>query len=606
MRMSTLPIKNDHCYALLSPEGNANDKQSGVTGFFLRDTRHLANYGWDFAGFSLVHVQNESDGFTQHWSLFENHEQKLLIIRKLTLKPDGMKDVLKIINPTRENRSFTPKLSLDADFVDVFELRGHKRGIDKNKVLKTQLGDSDVYTYEAQDGVISTTTVSVSGRSTGERLFVSAKSELEFVVSAHFSSSLDSAQTSLKKLEWASETLQKLDNSRHQEIFDQAKRDIDCLLLSTDDGTTIAAGIPNFVVVFGRDSLITAWLLLRAAPDLAKGVLKFLAYHQGQENNAFRDEQPGKIFHEFREGELSRLNDLPFAPYFGTADATPLFIKLLAAYTRQTGDTELVKQLEPNWRAAMKWIENSINDQGWITYLGSTDGKGLTVKTWKDSEDSMSHSDGHLAKGALAVVEAQGYAAEAFLDAVYLNDILQGDEHDSLSWKTRGADLSAKIDSYFWLPEKSIYALAIEEDGKRLEVATSDPSHLLWSGIVVKNKVPTLVDRLFKADLWSGWGLRTLSSEEVRYNALSYHNGSVWPHDTAIFAAGLVRYDLKDGFERVKIALTELALSQPDLRLPELVGGYDRGGSIPPLPYIESCRPQAWAAAALIYVLFPH
>jgi glycogen debranching enzyme len=306
--------------------------------------------------------------------------------------------------------------------------------------------------------------------------------------------------------------------------------------------------------------------------------------------------------HEHRDGELSRIGELPFRTYYGSADSTPLFLIVLADYVKETGDTVLARDLQPNWRAAIRWIESYADEQGLIRFRRRADGKGLTVQSWKDSADSMSYGDGSPGQGDLAVAEVQGYVYAALHAAVALSELCGAPEAERDGWRREAETLKQRVDDLFWMPAHDNYALALDGNGRQLDVNASDSGHLLWSGIVPDDKAPAVIARLFEDDLWSGYGLRTLSTREKRYNPLSYHNGSVWPHDTALFGAGLRRYGDTAGFARVREGLIALAQLSADRRLPELVGGYQRGGPIPPLPYVESCRPQAWAAAALIYV----
>ncbi|VAW23306.1 Glycogen debranching enzyme, partial [hydrothermal vent metagenome] len=268
--------------------------------------------------------------------------------------------------------------------------------------------------------------------------------------------------------------------------------------------------------------------------------------------------------------------------------------------------SDLAFELEDNWKGALDWIELQRDEKGFLRYTGAQDGKGLINKCWKDSNDSMSYSDGSLAGGALAIIEVQGYLCAAYEAGAHLIDIVSGDNEQSEQLIALRHQTIEAIDTYFWMPDKNTYALALDKDGNRLDVVSSNPGHLLWSGAVKKSRVKPLTNSMFDEVLWSGWGLRTLSASEKRYNPLSYHNGSIWPHDTALFGAGLFRYGYVEQFAKVTEALSDLADIQHDLRLPELVGGYDRNSNIPPLPYVESCRPQAWAAASLIYMLHPH
>ncbi len=606
MKSNMHPLKNDHCFAVLDADGMATARHTGVVGFFFHDTRHLSKYAWDMSGLDLIHHDETPRVLSQYWSRFADHEQQILVRRTITLLPEGFEDRLVIENSGRREQYFTPVLTLGADFADLFEARGRTRAAPQNPVERLAEKTGRVFQYQAQDGAKLSTHIAFSGDPVGAELLVPPRGSRELCVSARFSSSIALPAKRPAQIGWSSRRAVQQKRRVEWPGLAVAYEDIEALALSTKSGTCIAAGVPNFVAMFGRDSLITAWFLLEQAPELSQGVLRFLAHHQGRKFDPFRDEQPGKILHEYREGELSRLNELPFAAYYGSVDATALFVRLLADHVNHTGDDSLAFELEPNWRAALAWIERERDDAGLLRYRGATDGKGLVNKSWKDSDDSMSFGDGSLPTGSLAVVEVQGYAFSAFQSGASLNKIVGGLETESARFLSLSEVTSAAIERHFWLPEKQIYALGLDEGGKQLNVASSDPGHLLWSGAVPEERVDGLVKRMFSPDLWSGWGLRTLGAKEERYNPLSYHNGSVWPHDTALFGAGLFRYGRKKDFEKVANALADLARAQHDLRLPELISGYQRDGGTPPLSYVESCRPQAWAAAALIYAAHPH
>lgn len=592
-----LPLKSDHCYAILDDRGMTGD---GVprSGVYLHDTRHLSVYRWTFDDLELIHQEAMSASVTQHWSRMRNHAQELLLRRVLTLGPRGLVERIEIQNDSDEAAAIRVELAADADFADIFEARRHPRMAPKNPVVR----DGRRMRYVAQDGIVSETAIDLGGLPADAPLMVPARGQLDFVVTAVFETNLPAAHGTAPLGRWSPALPSSLPPTQDR-VLRQAVADIDSLMLSTPQGRMIAAGIPNFVVPFGRDSLITSWLLLDADPDLAHSVLGYLAAHQGRREDPFHDEEPGKILHEHRESELSRIGELPFRTYYGSADSTPLFLVLLGDYVAKTGDREFARQLEPNWRAAIGWIERYSDARGLINFRQRADGKGLTVQSWKDSHDSMSYSDGRLAEGSLAVAEVQGYVFAALHAAAALSATVGGPEEERATWLARAAELAERFDALFWMPERGNYALALDAEGRQLDVNASDSGHLLWSGIVPEAKAPAVIARLFADDLWSGFGLRTLSTKEKRYSPLSYHNGSVWPHDTAIFAAGLRRYGDDAGFARVREGLVSLAAVSEDSRLPELVGGYAREGEIPPLPYVESCRPQAWAAAAAIYVL---
>lgn len=351
---------------------------------------------------------------------------------------------------------------------------------------------------------------------------------------------------------------------------------------------------------FRPRQLLTALMVLPWGKEVARGVLRYLAQRQGSTWDPWREEEPGKILHEVRLGELSRTGQVPFARYYGTVDATPLFLVLLGRYLDFTGDLALIQSLKAQWEAALDWMRRAdLDGDGLLEFQPS--GSGLTVQAWKDSHDSMSHADGSLAEPPLAVSEVQGYAYAAFLQGAKLYQAL-GEGAMAERWRSRAEELFALIQEKFWLSNLSTYALALDRNKEPLRVKASNAGHLLWAGAVAQELLTPLVRTLFSPELWSGWGLRTLGTREVRYNPLSYHNGSVWPHDTALFAGGLFRYGLKEEGQQVIAALRDLALSQPDHRLPELVAGFPRAEGQAPVPYPAACRPQAWGVGAALYL----
>jgi glycogen debranching enzyme len=591
------PYKVNHCFAHLDGNGFTARGTPRVAGVMLHDTRHVSDWHWDFAGFDLIEDRRDLTGFTQFWSRFVDHEQDLMVRRRFTLRHDGFDEDLTLICEALEPVTFTPRLTCDADFIDTFEQRGRVREIPKAPVARKDNGNGWTFTYRAQDGIDSATVVTLDGFVNGAPLTIAKGQSVRLHVSARFDSSLALPEGAPPPLVWSPKA-QALRDSGPPAV-QQAFADITALAATTADGTFIFAGIPNFVTTFGRDSLITAWFLLDAAPQVAAATLRHLGTHQGRVTDPFRQEEPGKIAHELRMGELSRMNDVPFARYYGTTDATMLYLIVLADYAARTGDMALVRELEPNWRAALAWIRGAQDGQGLVRYPAARDGKGLSHTSWKDSDDSVSYADGRLAAGRIAVVEIQGYTVAALRAAAALTE-LTGD--DGAALRADASVLAATIDRLYWNDRLGLHVIAIDEGGQQCDTATSNPGHLLWAGVLGPERAEQVADRLMQPDLWTGWGLRTLSSQEARYKPLSYHNGSVWPHDTAIFAAGMARYGMADRAAVVAQALHDLAARQPGMQMPELCGGYDRRGDLPPLIYIETCRPQAWAAAAMIWL----
>ena len=590
------PLKSNHCYAILGPQGDVTASGLGVQGVFLCDTRHLSELGWTLTGFDLLHVETSADQITQYWSKTVDHSASLLIKRQVTLDPCGVTDCLELENTSHTAQGFDACLHIAADFVDVFQLRGRQDFVQTGTHSASGDGPVRRYAYAAPDGVVSETSVRVVGLEDGSALVIPPRQTHRIAVTCRFTSSL--------LVTGQDDQAVRLDFDASQVRHDspavaRARSDIAALLLSSAEGPVPAAGIPNFVTVFGRDSLITAWFLLDPMPDLARNTLRYLAARIGRQVDPFNDEQPGRILHEVRQGELSRLKALPFSRYYGTADANALFLRLLCDYCDRHGPS-LAIELRDEWIAVAGWIETMISRRGYVAFTPGRDG-GLVIKSWKDSNDSMHYADGQLASGDIAGVELQGYAHAALLAAARLAAHCGIAEAQAADWTDKATALAARFNADFWMPEHQTYALGLDGAGRQLDVAASNAGHLLWTGIVPKARQKILAERLFRPDLWSGWGIRTLGTDEVRYNPLSYHNGSIWPHDNALIAAGLMACGFTAEFDRIRAALHDLALTQADLRLPELFGGHARM-THPPLPYLESCRPQAWAAAALLYL----
>jgi glycogen debranching enzyme len=498
-------------------------------------------------------------------------------------------------NTTAEEQSFTMQLSLQPRLIDLFALRGEPAvapviGITQNSE------QARTYKRVADDGVIHSAAIHcdnglVNDLSWSFTLQPGATQQLcvdVLIESSDYSPGSFPALPS--RTDWAA-GFRSVAGS--DSAVDQAIDDLRTLLLSTEYGPYPAAGIPIFVNFFGRDALITGMMILKWQPTVLKSVLAFLAAHQGRSIDPFREEEPGKILHEVRRGELSRTNKIPFGRYYGSVDATPLFLMAAGEYFRTVEDDDFARELRPAIEAATDWLTLHLDGpSGLATFEAS--GSGLTVQSWKDSGNSMVDEHGHSARQPLAVAEVQGYAYAALQAAA----LLLADRAEAL--KARANSLQQAFHAQFWLPELATYAMALDAGMKPLRVLSSDPGHLLWAGIVPKNIAPILVTTLLSDALWSGWGLRTLGSGEVAFNPVSYHNGSVWPHDTGLFAMGLARYGFEGELQQVARALLDLATASPGKHIPELISGFDRSDHREPVPYTHANAPQAWAAAAVV------
>lgn len=604
-------LKESYTYLVTDSEGQVNGGEHGLCN---RDTRFLSRYLWRFNKplQLLVAHSPRPDCFEGHYAHIDGPSQVIGVQRNLRLRPTELTDTLLIENTSLCPQDLSIELIYASDFADLFEVRGWQDV--KRSHISIQADNQEVrLTYTAEDQLHFATHLCFSHQPEQLkpdralfRLSLAPKETLELVCCVKIINPLEpNLPIELDYLAWSKKLGVQLDNLNleHRKVMAQSITDLRALLLQTHQGLIPAAGIPWYVTAFGRDSLLTAYMMLPYYAEVAKGTLRYLASKQGRQYDAFHAEAPGKILHEVRYGELSRTNKVPFSTYYGTVDATVLFLLLLHRLYQTTHDTSMLKELQPNWEATLTWMQNDgdIDKDGFIEFKGSEPGKGLVVQSWKDSHDSLSHADGSLAQGNIAVSEVQGYAYAAYLAASEFYKELHN-QAQAQHYQEKAEILKKLFHKVFWLEDLQTYAMALDGDKQPLRVHNSNAGHLLWTGIVPEEIAPNLVKTLMSDTLWTGWGIRTLGKHEVRYNPVSYHNGSVWPHDTALAAAGMQRYGFRQEAKKIRDALFDLAASQQDYRLPELIAGYKRSSS-PPVPYPVACRPQAWDAAALIYLL---
>jgi glycogen debranching enzyme len=389
-----------------------------------------------------------------------------------------------------------------------------------------------------------------------------------------------------------------------RQAYEQAVQDIQALMIKQDNGHYIlAAGIPWFVAIFGRDSIISSLQTKLLGTELMVGTIHTLASLQSIECDVFRDAEPGKMPHEVRKGELSFFEQVPHTKYYGSVDATPLFLILLWEAYQWTGDKNLLHRFLPPAEAALEWIEEwgDTDGDGFVEYKRKSN-KGLRNQGWKDSHDSVTFANGKLADGSIALAEVQGYIYDAKkkMAAIYriLNNTAKAQKLEEEAQK-----LKKLFNEAFWIPEQGFYAMALDGRKHQVDGISSNPGHCLWSGIIDKEKAPQVAARLMAPEMFSGWGIRTLSTEMARYNPLSYHNGSVWPHDNSIIAAGLHRYGFVKEANEVVYSMLDASAAFPFHRLPELFAGYARRERSFPVPDPMANSPQAWASGAVIYFL---
>jgi glycogen debranching enzyme len=392
--------------------------------------------------------------------------------------------------------------------------------------------------------------------------------------------------------------------SLDEELILRSALDLRALIDDEDTGLFVTAGIPWYAVPFGRDGLIAAYQTLAWNPDIARGTLRLLARYQGTKIDAFTEEAPGKIFHELRRGELARLGEVPHRPYYGTVDATPLFAMLFAETVKWTGDRALWRELLPNAERALTWCDTfgDADGDGYVEYGASP--SDLRNHGWKDSANALSDPNGQPSALPAALVEAQAYvyAAKRGLADLYAID---GETERAATLRAEAASLAERFERDFWMENEGCYAQALDGNKKQVPAVTSNAGHALWAGIARPDRARRVVERLMAPDMFSGWGVRTLSSTYTTYNPMSYHNGSVWPHDNSLIAQGFVRYGFREEANAIVEALIEAGKRFPNARLPELFCGFQRDlrFSSRPADYLVSCIPQAWSAGMVFLCL---
>ncbi len=516
--------------------------------------------------------------------------------------------------------SFT--LEFAADYADIFEVRGQKRerrGVLREPRLRNRSREV-VLEYEGLDGVARRTVLRSSPvaqvmlpSSLHFSLHLPPKEErvLEFNFGFELNNQITTPSDYVHAMASASAgegpdnvpALIASSNEQFDTWIDRSRADLNMLLTEGKYGVYPYAGVPWYSTPFGRDAIITARECLWIAPSMARGVLSYLAATQAKEVSRQQDAEPGKILHEARDGEMAATGEIPFGRYYGSVDSTPLFLILAGAYYRRTADLAYVESIWPNIELASQWMDQygDADGDGFIEYLHQTS-KGLTNQGWKDSEESIFHADGRLAEGSIALAEVQGYAYRAKLSVAELADALG--RHDTAQRKRAEAQkLKESFARAFWCEAIGSYALALDGEKRQCAVRTSNAGQCLFSGIAGEKHAAAIAEQLNSESFFTGWGIRTVAATEVRYNPMSYHNGSVWPHDNALIAAGFARYRFTPLAAKIMSGFFE-ASAQFDLnRLPELFCGFPRRAGKGPTLYPVACSPQAWAAGAVYLLL---
>ncbi len=528
---------------------------------------------------------------------------------------------LRISSFSREPIAVDLTFDFDADFADIFEVRGAKRPR-RGQRTDQPAGEAGVcFVYEGLDGVTRRSRLTfdpvpaeLTARRARFRLEMAPRQTATLVLTvacergeqarpplpvdrafASLTGDLSRASFSSCRIQASSDDL--------DEWIARSVSDLQMMVTETPHGAYPYAGVPWFSTPFGRDGIITALEALWFEPALARGVLAYLAATQADRTEPERDAQPGKILHEARGGEMAALGEVPFGRYYGSVDATPLYVMLAAAYLRRTGDVAFVEKLAPHVDRALAWIQcaGDLDGDGFVEYARQTP-KGLVQQGWKDSHDSIFHDDGTLAEGPIALCEVQGYVYAAFQGAAEIAAAL-GRSGDAEGYLRQARALRARFAEKFWDAELGSYVLALDGQKRPCRVRSSNAGHALWTGIAEPAHARAVADVLMRDESFSGWGIRTVAMSEARYNPMSYHNGSIWPHDNAILAAGLARYGFGEAALRVFGGMLAASATVDLHRLPELFCGFARRPGEGPTLYPVACAPQAWASGAVFMLL---
>jgi glycogen debranching enzyme len=602
-------------------------------GFFSEDTRFVSRWELAIAGRPTDMLSTVAlHYFAAQFFLVPPAEafhaaSPLTVLRRRVVKDVWIEGIL-LSNHLEEPMHVDMDLAIGADFADLFEIKdAHIR----ERAVSATIGENELVLRYRNGGFLRETRITVSEPGTIAadavrlKLVLAPREErtVTFVITPHgeqadraavprrAAGSLDEIhqRRSGELAAWISlapELATSSDPLGH--VYEQSLEDLAALRfyphIAEQDVSLPAAGLPWFMTLFGRDSIITSYQVLPYQPELARTTLRTLAARQGTSIDDFRDQEPGKILHEVRFGELTATGERPHSPYYGTADATPLYLVLLDEYERWSGDQDLVRELEPNARAALDWIDRhgDSDGDGFVEYRTRNPRTGLVNQCWKDSWNSILFSDGRLAEGPIATCEIQGYVYDAKRRAARLAREVWGDERLAERLDVEADELRRRFHEAFWIPDRAFYALALDGDKRQVDSLTSNIGHLLWSGIVDDEEAEALARHLMGEALYSGWGVRTMAVGEAGYNPIEYHNGTVWPHDNSLIAVGLRRYGHAGDAARIASAIVR-ASAYFQYRLPEVFAGCPTSMTHAPVEYPTASSPQAWAAGAPLLAL---
>jgi glycogen debranching enzyme len=627
-----LVLKHGNHFLVMDQAGAVPGCNTLGYGYYYADTRHLSQWEMSLNDIPLSTLSTSvHEGYAGTF-LYTNPQtdlipQQTLMIQRDIAVGDAVWERVLLNNYSTQQLDISLKIKFQSDFADMFEVRGlnlAERG-QRMMPFAGKNGRSLYLAYRGLDGNLLETIIEFFGitpesidEHEGEvilHMVLPPRQHREF--QACVTTRMNGAATNdvrktgfmearktaeLAYRDWCNKATR---ISAQHELFalsiQRSIRDLYILRQPTPKGTGLSAGVPWYCALFGRDSAITAWQIMPFLPELSRECIEVLAAYQGTETNNFRAEFPGKIMHELRVGELARTGYIPHTPYFGTVDATQLWLYVFAQYVDWSGDLDFARRLWPNVRAALAFLDGALDERGYISYKRESD-KGLDNQGWKDSGDSIMHPDGQLAVAPISLCEVQAYLYSAWQETARIARLL-GEGELATQLMAKAEDLKKRFYRDFWVESEKFVALALDADGVPCSVISSNPGHCLFTGILDDDEAQLVADRLMSAEMNCGWGIRTLSKATVAFNPMSYHNGSVWPHDNSIIAEGLRKIGRAKDAHKIMLQMLEVAQFEPDFRLPELFCGFDRDGMGSPIEYPVSCSPQAWAAGSSLQLL---
>jgi len=633
MSTGLVKILDGNTFVVSDASGDIDASRTDPTGLFSYDTRYLSKWVLTIDGQRLNSLSTDDlNYFEARFFLVRGTgtvyvDAKLSVIRQRAVG-DGFHEELTLLNHDDQAVDLTVRFDAASDFADLFEVKDalEKKGTYSTSVERGELElGYERDTFARATRISSSVPAQVDGEGMTFKLRIEPHGEwttdLDVVTAFVPASGMSRSRTRYARdggsgrsnmesnLERWLETAPRIECSWEplKPTYRRSLVDLAALRFSPPiaGGQSLpAAGLPWFMTMFGRDSILTSLQALPFKPELAATTIHALGTWQGTRVDDFRDEDPGRILHEARYGELPAFEERPHSPYFGSADATPLYVVLLDEYERWTGDTKLVREFEHEARAALNWIDQyaDLMGNGYIWYQRRNEETGLENQCWKDSWDSISYRDGRIPSFPRATCEIQGYAYDAKVRGARLARLVWKDAALADRLEREAAELKRRFNRDFWVESDEYFALALDTEGKQVDALSSNIGHLLWSGIVDTSKAKAVARHLMGPRLFSGWGVRTLAEGEGRYNPIGYHVGTVWPFDCSFIAWGLRRYGFKEEAARIAAGILDAA-EFFDGRLPEAFGGYERSVTRYPVEYPTACSPQAWSTGAPLLLL---